>query len=135
MHYAVCMNEYKHNPPFLLLKFRYSEKAAKFEKNHLLKIWRYSLTSNFKRKIFSNFVAFSEYPNFKRCPCGHVDVGTCPLQVLVATLTLSKKKGADHARSIMVSTPSFESYRRVCVNTFWFKRKCCKVSNMNLNVT
>ena len=35
-----------------LLKFGYSEKATKFE------------TSNLKWKIFSNFVAFSEYPNF-----------------------------------------------------------------------
>ena len=46
------------------LKFKYSEKAKKFEKNLPLKIWHYSVTSNFKWKIFSNFVAFSEYPNF-----------------------------------------------------------------------
>ena len=47
------------------LKFGYSEKATKFGKNLPLKILRYSVTSNFKWKIFSNFVAFSEYPNFK----------------------------------------------------------------------
>ena len=46
------------------LKFRYSEKSTKFEKNLPLKIWRYWVVSNFKWKIFSNFVAFSEYPNF-----------------------------------------------------------------------
>ena len=35
------------------LKFGYSQKATK------------SVTSNFKWKIISNFVAFSEYPNFE----------------------------------------------------------------------
>ena len=34
------------------VKFGYSEKATKFEKNLPLKIWRYSVTSNFKWKIF-----------------------------------------------------------------------------------
>ena len=48
------------------LKFGYSEKATKFEKKIPLKIWCYSVTSNFKLKIFSNFVAFSEYPSFKK---------------------------------------------------------------------
>ena len=48
----------------LILKFGYSEKATKFEKNLPHKIWRYWVASNFKWKIFSNFVAFSEYPNF-----------------------------------------------------------------------
>ena len=33
-------------------------------KNLPRKIWRYWVVSNFKWKIFSNFVAFSEYPNF-----------------------------------------------------------------------
>ena len=47
-----------------LLKFGYFEEATKFEKNLPLKIWRYLVTSNFEWKIFSNFVAFSEYPNF-----------------------------------------------------------------------
>ena len=54
--------------PFLKLqygsKFGCSEKATNFEKNLPLKIWGYSVTSNFKWNIFSNFVAFSEYPNF-----------------------------------------------------------------------
>ena len=31
-----------------------------------LSIWRYSVASNFKWKIFSNCVTFSEGPNFKR---------------------------------------------------------------------
>ena len=40
----------------------------KIWKNLPLKIWRYWVASNFKWKIFSNFVAFSEYPNFtKNC--------------------------------------------------------------------
>ena len=47
-------------PLILLLKFGPSEKGTKFEKNLPLKIWHYSVTSNFKWKIFSNFVAFSE---------------------------------------------------------------------------
>ena len=36
----------------------------KIWKNLPLEIWGYSVTSNFKWKILSNFVAFSEYPNF-----------------------------------------------------------------------
>ena len=50
------------------VKFGYSEKATKFEKNLPLKIWRYWVASNLKKKIFSNFVAFSEYPNFNLFP-------------------------------------------------------------------
>ena len=49
-----------------------------------------------------------------RCACGHVDEGTCPHQVLAATLTLSQPGGADYAHPILVSTPSFESHRRAC---------------------
>ena len=41
--------------------FREGQKICK---NLPLKIWRYSVSSNYKWKIFSNFVAFSEYPNF-----------------------------------------------------------------------
>ena len=36
----------------------------KIWKNLPLKIWHYWVTSNFKWKIFSNFVSFSECPNF-----------------------------------------------------------------------
>ena len=36
----------------------------KIWKNLPLEIWCYSVTSNFKWKIFLNFVAFSENPNF-----------------------------------------------------------------------
>ena len=44
-----------------VVKFGYSEKATQFEKIFHLK---FDVTeSNFKWKIFSNFVAFSEYPN------------------------------------------------------------------------
>ena len=38
-------------------------KSHKIRKNHPLKLWRYWVTSNFMWKIFSNFVAFSEYSN------------------------------------------------------------------------
>ena len=47
------------------LNFGYSEKATKFEKISHIKfdITQY-IVSYFKWKIFSNFVAFSKYPNF-----------------------------------------------------------------------
>ena len=38
--------------------------GRKIWKNLPLEIWRNLVRSNFKWKIFSNFVAFSEYPNF-----------------------------------------------------------------------
>ena len=44
-----------------------SDILTKFEKNLLHKIWRYWVASNFMWKIFSNFMPFSEYPNFKAC--------------------------------------------------------------------
>jgi hypothetical protein len=47
------------------IKVRIFWEGHKVWKNLPLKIWRYWVTSNFKWKIFSNFVAFSEYPNFK----------------------------------------------------------------------
>ena len=50
-----------------------------------------------------------------RRACGHVDVGTCPHQVLAAPLALSQPRGADYAHPILVSTPSFESHRRACI--------------------
>ena len=50
---------------------------------------------------------------------GHVDVGTCPHQVLASTLTLSQPGGADYAHPILVSTPSFESNRRTCQALLW----------------
>ena len=53
------------------------------------------------RKIFSNFVCFSESPNFN------------PIST----------RGADYALPILVSTPSFESHRHVCyvhlINLYW----------------
>ena len=45
-------------------KVRIFWEGHKIWKNLPLKIWRYSVTSNFRWKIFSNLVAFSEYPNF-----------------------------------------------------------------------
>ena len=61
-----------------------------------------------------------------KCPrhvCGHVDVGTCPHQVLPATLTLSQPGGADYAFPLLVSTPSFESHRRACALRFVMKNR------------
>ena len=49
-----------------------------------------------------------------RRACGHVDVGTCPHQVLAVTLTQSQPGGADYAHSTLVSTQSFESHRCAC---------------------
>ena len=48
----------------LFVKVRIFWERHKIWKNLPLKIWRYSVTSNFKWKIFSNIVAFSEYPKF-----------------------------------------------------------------------
>ena len=45
-----------------------------------------------------------------------VDVGTCPHQVLAATLTLSQPGGADYAHPILGSTPSLESHRLMMEN-------------------
>ena len=46
-----------------------------------------------------------------RRACGPVDVGTCPHQVLAATLTASQP---DYAHTIQVYTPCFESHRCAC---------------------
>ena len=53
-------------------------------KNLPLKVWCYGATSNFRLKIFSNFEAFSEHPNFiwnlsfdhghTGCPCSYIPV-------------------------------------------------------------
>ena len=50
-------------------KVRIFWEGHKIRKNLPLKIWRYWVASNFKWKIFSNVVDFSEYPNFKRSQC------------------------------------------------------------------
>ena len=39
----------------------------------------------------------------RRRTCGHVDVGMCPHQVLVATLTLSQPGGADYDHDLLMS--------------------------------
>ena len=52
-----------------------------------------------------------------RRACGHVDEGTCPHQVLAATLTLSQPGEQimpTQYCSILVSTPSFEIHRHAC---------------------
>ena len=50
--------------PSVFLKFGTFEKGTKLQKNLPLKIWRYWVMSNWKWKIFSNFVPFSACPNF-----------------------------------------------------------------------
>ena len=45
-------------------KVRIFWEGHKIWKNLPFRIWRYSVKSNFMWKIFSNFVVFSEYPNF-----------------------------------------------------------------------
>ena len=51
-------------------------KGHKIWKNLPLKICRYRVMSNFKWKIFSNFVAFSEYPNFNTSIMGYSLLGS-----------------------------------------------------------
>ena len=46
------------------VKFRYSEKGTNLKK--IFHLWFDSVASNVKWKIFSNFVVFSEYINFKK---------------------------------------------------------------------
>ena len=48
------------------VKVRIFLEGHKIWKNLPDKIWRYWVTSNFKWKISSNFLALSEYPNFIR---------------------------------------------------------------------
>ena len=50
---------------FSSYKVRIFWEGHKLRKNLPLKIWHNWVASNFKWKIFSNFVAFSKYPNFK----------------------------------------------------------------------
>ena len=52
----------------------------------------------------------------------YVDVGTCPHQVLQATLTLTQARGPDYAHPILVSTPNFESHRRPCLPMVYKKK-------------
>ena len=47
-------------------KVRIFWEGHKIRKNLPLNIWGYLVASNFKWKMFSNFVAFSEYPNFTK---------------------------------------------------------------------
>ena len=68
-------------------KVRIFWEGHKIWKNLPLKIWRYWLASNFKWKIFSNFVAFSEYPNFKRAT-GHATTFGCLRRNLMCSILL-----------------------------------------------
>ena len=59
--------------------------------------------------------------------CGPVDVGTCPHQVLAATLTLSQPRGVDYAHPILMSPPSFEIHRRACSPLCMFPREANQI--------
>ena len=65
----------------------------------------------FVRDLWDLKVCWLQISNSRRA-CGHVDVWTCPHQVLAATLTLSQPGGQIMPSLILVSTPSFESHRR-----------------------
>ena len=58
-----------HISTLMFHKVRIFWEGHKIWKNLPLKIWHYSVTSNFTWKIFSNFVAFPEYPNFIISTC------------------------------------------------------------------
>ena len=80
-----------------------------------LSFWAFSLVGSFSLKNFSFGIHYKRsLILLYRRACGHVDEGTCPHQVLAATLTLSQPRGADYAHPILVSTSSFESHRRTC---------------------
>ena len=51
---------------WLHLKFRYSEKGTNLKKSSTYNLTLLSSVKCYKWKIFSNFVAFSEYLNFNR---------------------------------------------------------------------
>ena len=58
-----------------------------------------------------------------RHACGHVDMGTCPHQVLAATLTLFQPRVADYthlSQHILLSPPSFESHRCACDRCMYY---------------
>ena len=116
------------------LMFRYSEKATNFEKNLPVEIWRYWVASNFKRKIFSNFVAFSEYPNFTcklllTTPLVHLFVmrSHCPLQ--------SKKSQSLwfwHVTFSVMVLSGTESWCDKLTQRIWQIRPLCPWSKWNM---
>ena len=57
-------DELKTESFFYFKKFGYTEKATNLKKKIFHLKFDVRVASNFKWKIFSNFVAFSEYPNF-----------------------------------------------------------------------
>ena len=61
----------------------------KIWKNLPLKIWRHWVTSNFKWKILSNFVAISEYPNFNKERKTSCDMTDFLLPILANCISLT----------------------------------------------
>ena len=57
----------------------------KIRKNLPLSIWHCSVASNFKWKIFSNFMPFSEGPNFTYVITNNSFVGLCPYVLFSVT--------------------------------------------------
>ena len=97
---------------------RYSSFSVEIQQDYRSIVFIVSLFFLCRGK-FSNLMTIFEIHVFclenscnSRRACGHVDVGTCPHQVLAPTLTLSQPGEADYAHAIMVSTPSIESHRR-----------------------
>ena len=106
------------------LKFGHSEKDIKFEKNLPLKIWPYSVVSNFKWKIFSNFVFFSECPNFTQGSL--ILVEPVSIDVLHKKLAGQLKK-REHIRQ---KFNNFASITSTCIRKQRFLH-CC-FSNLTL---
>ena len=84
------------------------------------------VTSNFKWKIFSNFVAFSEYPNFK-CNLKNILVPLCTTSILSR-----------------VSIPTDWPHKVVLIHAVWWNSKqfnkfhesrCCFKTEILLNTT
>ena len=79
----------------LRLKKRYYYKVRIFWEGHKiwknlpLKIWCYSVMSNFCGRFFSNFLAFSEYPNFTT-NCCQLDLKTWNLDKVSTAIRFSK---------------------------------------------
>ena len=57
--------------------------------------------------IHTAYISLERTPELvSRRACGPVDVGTCPYQLLAATLTLFQPRGADYAHHIHTDVPT-----------------------------
>ena len=67
------------------------------------------MCNRFFETDFKTALAVSKVMTCRRA-CGHVDVGTCPHQVLAATLTLSQPGGADYAPASVLAPPYVQTF-------------------------